>query len=74
MRAILRATRTHAVNLASFVALYKSAILLQRKLNNGKSRKLDTFVAGLIGGYVVFGDRNAINEQVSTVAYERVTF
>jgi hypothetical protein len=73
VRAILRATRTHAVNLATFVALYKSAILLQRKLNSGKSRRLDTFVAGLIGGYIVFGDRNAINEQVSTAAYDRAT-
>lgn len=65
VRAILRATRTHAVNLASFVALYKTAMLIQKKLNNGKPRKLDTFIAGLIGGYVVFGDRNAINEQAS---------
>lgn len=72
VRAILRATRTHAVNLASFVALYKSAILLQRKLNNGKSRKLDTFVAGLISGYIVFGDRNAINEQVVLYVVSRV--
>jgi peroxisomal membrane protein 4 len=67
VRAILRATRTHAVNLASFVALYKSMMLIQRKLNNGKSRKLDTFFSGLIGGYLVFGDRNAINEQVCSL-------
>ncbi|PVG02145.1 peroxisomal membrane protein 4 [Serendipita vermifera] len=72
VRAILRATRTHAVNLASFVALYKSMMLLQRKLNNGKSRKFDTFFSGLIGGYLVFGDRNAINEQVVLYVVSRV--
>lgn len=26
---------------------------------------MDTFVAGLLGGWVVFGERNAVNEQVS---------
>jgi hypothetical protein len=40
-------------------------ILLQRKFNNGKPRKLDTFIAGLIGGYLIFGERTAVNEQVS---------
>ncbi|KAG8816745.1 hypothetical protein FRC17_000204 [Serendipita sp. 399] len=72
VRAILRATRTHAVNLASFVALYKSAMLFQRKLNNSKQRKLDTFFAGLLGGYLVFGDRTAINEQVVLYVVSRV--
>jgi peroxisomal membrane protein 4 len=33
-------------------------------MNQGKERSLDTFIAGLIGGYVVFGERNAVNEQV----------
>lgn len=40
-------------------------MLLQRKLNGGKERSADTFMAGLLGGYLVFGERNAINEQVS---------
>ena len=52
------------MNLASFVTLYKTMLLIQRKLNNGKERSADTFLAGLVGGYIVFGDRNAINEQV----------
>jgi peroxisomal membrane protein 4 len=42
-------------------------MLLQRKLNGGKGRPHDSFFAGLLGGYLVFGERNAINEQVSTV-------
>ncbi|KAF7794130.1 hypothetical protein EIP86_005261 [Pleurotus ostreatoroseus] len=66
LRTIFRATKTHALNLAKFVSLYKTLLLLQKKANGGKQRSFDTFIAGLIGGYVVFGDRNAINEQASS--------
>lgn len=64
LRAILRATKEHALNLAKFVSLYKVLLLLQQRINGGKERSADTFVAGLIGGYVVFGNRTAVNEQV----------
>lgn len=64
IREIVRATRTHATNLATFVFLYKSILLLQKKFNGGKVHNTDTFIAGLIGGYIVFGDRNQVNEQV----------
>lgn len=59
----------HATNLATFVFLYKSVLLLQKKFNGGKSHKADTFIAGLIGGYTVFGDRNQVNEQVRFMYY-----
>jgi peroxisomal membrane protein 4 len=61
---IYKTTKQHAFNLAKFVSLYKVLLLLQRKANGGKQRSADTFVAGLLGGYVVFGDRSAVNEQV----------
>jgi hypothetical protein len=61
---IYKATKQHAFNLAKFVSLYKILLLLQRKANGGKQRNADTFIAGLLGGYVVFGDRSAVNEQV----------
>ncbi|KAG8958749.1 hypothetical protein FRC03_008845 [Tulasnella sp. 419] len=61
---IFRATKTHALNLARFVSIYKALVLLQKKANGGKEGKADTFIAGLIGGYLVFGERTAINEQV----------
>jgi hypothetical protein len=67
IKVILRASKQHATNLAKFVAIYKSLLLLQRKLNGGKGRPHDSFFAGLLGGYFVFGERNAINEQVRTV-------
>lgn len=65
LRVIYKATKQHALNLAKFVSLYKTVLLVQKKLNGGKERDSDTFIAGLIGGYFVFGDRNAVNEQVS---------
>ena len=62
---IFKATKQHATNLAKFVTIYKSLLLLQRRANGGKERSADSFLAGLIGGYIVFGERTAINEQVS---------
>lgn len=67
IKGILHASKQHATNLAKFVAIYKSLLLLQRKLNGEKGRPHDSFFAGLLGGYLVFGERNAINEQVCTV-------
>ncbi|KAG6837030.1 hypothetical protein H0H93_015893 [Arthromyces matolae] len=69
---IYRATRQHAFNLAKFVTLYKTFLLIQRKANGGKERSSDTFIAGLLGGYVVFGDRNAVNEQIVLYVVSRV--
>ena len=67
LRVIYRATRQHAFNLAKFVSIYKTFLLLQEKMNGGKQRDIDTFIAGLIGGYIVFGERNAVNEQVDHI-------
>lgn len=62
---IYNATKQHATNLARFVTIYKTALLLQRRvLNGGKQKSSDTFLAGLIGGWFVFSKRNAVNEQV----------
>lgn len=63
-KSIVRMTVQHAMGLAKFVSLYKALLVLQRRLNGGKSRNSDTFFAGLIGGFLVFGERTAINEQV----------
>lgn len=74
IQGIVRATRTHATNLATFVFLYKSILLLQKKFNGGKVHKTDTFIAGLIGGYIVFGDRNQVNEQVRFIYHSTFIF
>lgn len=69
---IYRTTRQHAMNLAKFVSLYKIFLLIQKKVNGGKERSADTFVAGLLGGYLVFGDRSAVNEQIVLYVVSRV--
>jgi Tim17/Tim22/Tim23/Pmp24 family len=68
---ILKATRQHARNLASFAVIYKSSMLLLRMLNPtrpGKEGRYDTFLAGLLGGYTVFGRgrQGSVNQQVVT--------
>lgn len=63
-RLIANTTKTHALNLAKYVATYKAIMLLQKRVNLGIPRTLDTFIAGLVGGYVVFGERTPVNEQV----------
>lgn len=61
IRFILTATRTHATNLAKFVTLYKVLLLLQKRMNGGKERDLDSLIAGGLGGWWVFGERNAVS-------------
>jgi peroxisomal membrane protein 4 len=39
------------------VTLYKTLLLLQRKIK-GFEHHSDSFIAGIIGGYVVFGKDN----------------
>lgn len=74
IKAIYTATLTHAKNLAKFVTVYKVLLILQRRIRDGAGvgagesggkvrgeKGLDTFVAGLIGGWWVFGERTAVS-------------
>lgn len=75
MGLILRATRTHAQNLAKYATIYKST-MLALKLSGGKEGKegrWDTFLAGLLGGYLVFGRRSK-KGHVSSVSKQIVIF
>ncbi|KAM0787468.1 hypothetical protein ACM66B_003545 [Microbotryomycetes sp. NB124-2] len=69
---VFRATKQHAFNLAKFVSIYKTALLFQKNLGGGKQRSADTFFAGLVGGWFVFGDRNPVNEQIVLYVVSRV--
>jgi hypothetical protein len=60
IKGIFLATRTHAFNLAKFVTIYKVFLLLQKKMNGGKERDLDSLIAGGLGGWWVFGERTAV--------------
>lgn len=39
-------------------------MIVQKKINGGKEASIHPFIAGVIGGYYVFGENNSINQQV----------
>ncbi|WFD00506.1 hypothetical protein MYAM1_003255 [Malassezia yamatoensis] len=62
---IITATRQHALRLCMYVALYKAIMMIQRDLfTNGKEDPNHPFVAGLIAGGYMFGERTPVNEQI----------
>ncbi|KAL1879132.1 hypothetical protein VTK73DRAFT_7251 [Phialemonium thermophilum] len=73
---VFRATRTHARNLAKFATIYKSTCLLLKHFGAtpGKEGPYDTFVAGLLGGYVVFGRRSPRSGKISSVNQQIVIY
>ncbi|KAM3077513.1 hypothetical protein ACMFMG_006852 [Clarireedia jacksonii] len=72
---IFRATSTHAQNLAKYATVYKATMLALKYSgsNRGQEGKWDTFFAGLLGGYVVFGRRSK-KGHVSSVSKQIVIF
>ncbi|KAF2996379.1 hypothetical protein G7054_g10462 [Neopestalotiopsis clavispora] len=77
---VFRATRTHARNLAKFATIYKTVCYLLKWYGStpGKEGKFDTFLAGLVGGYFVFGGRSragkisSVNQQIVIYVFARV--
>ncbi|KAB8077856.1 putative peroxisomal membrane protein [Aspergillus leporis] len=73
---VLKATRQHARNLATFAFIYKSAMLVLRNVNPsgaGKEGRFDSFFAGLLGGYAVFGrKKTSITQQIVIYVFARV--
>jgi len=72
---ILKATKTHATNLAKYATVYKLMMLLLKHVGNdpGKEGSFDSFFAGLTGGYLVFGRRSK-KGHVSSVSKQIVIF
>ncbi|KAL2263390.1 hypothetical protein VTK26DRAFT_7029 [Humicola hyalothermophila] len=73
---IFRATRTHARNLAKFATIYKATCLLLKHFGAtpGKEGPYDSFIAGLLGGYLVFGQRSKRSGKVSSVSQQIVIY
>ncbi|KAJ3220701.1 Peroxisomal membrane protein 4 [Chytriomyces hyalinus] len=69
---IMKATYQHSRNLALFVTLYKTLMVVQRRVK-GKEDGFDSFFAGLVGGYFVFGEDNNINQQINMYLLSRVS-
>ncbi|RDL38377.1 Peroxisomal membrane protein-like protein [Venustampulla echinocandica] len=75
LRLIFKATRTHAQNLAKYATVYKMTMLLLKHIGSqpGKEGDFDTFFAGLLGGYIVFGRRSK-RGHISSVSKQIVVF
>ncbi|KAF2172478.1 hypothetical protein M409DRAFT_63151 [Zasmidium cellare ATCC 36951] len=72
VKMVFRATRQHAMNLAKFALLYKSSMLALRNVN-GKEQPIHSFLAGLFGGYWVFGQSSSsVNQQIVIYVFARV--
>jgi hypothetical protein len=64
LRWIFKMTFAHSKNLALFVFIYKCFMSLQRWCCK-REKSWHAFVAGLLGGYLVFGDESSlVNKQV----------
>lgn len=82
---ILTVTRQHATALGSFAFVYKSILLILKLLKHGFSKGptqrtkisnreggLESFIAGLIGGYLVYGKvQNSVTEQMVLYVFSR---
>ncbi|GAB0136155.1 hypothetical protein EsDP_00004467 [Epichloe bromicola] len=73
---VLRATKKHASNLARFATIYKLTTLALKYYgpNQGKEGPYDSFLGGLLGGYVVFGQRSKRSGKVSSVSQQIVIY
>nr|KAJ3405046.1 Peroxisomal membrane protein 4 [Polyrhizophydium stewartii] len=71
-RSILTLTYQHSRNLAFFVTIYKTLLLVQRKIK-GFEHNADSFIAGIIGGYIVFGKNTAVNNQIVLYLFSRIS-
>ncbi|KAF7727619.1 hypothetical protein EC973_007380 [Apophysomyces ossiformis] len=72
IRGIFKATKQHAKNLGTFATIYQSLMYIQKKLNGDKEAGYHSFLAGLVGGYYVFGENNNINQQIVLYLFSRV--
>ena len=62
---------THGRNLGSFVFVYKIAQCVLQQLFR-RSHPFFSFIAGVIGAYVVWRDKNSINQQIVFYLLSRV--
>jgi hypothetical protein len=72
---VYKATRQHARNLGLFALVYKSTMIFLRHTSpTGKERHYDSFLAGLLGGYTVFGRtiHNSVSQQIVIYVFARV--
>jgi len=70
LKTTLKLTRQHSWNLARFVTIYKSILILLRRIQG--THKWHSFLAGCVGGYLVFASETAVNNQIVMYLLSRV--
>ena len=65
-------TFQHARNLGLFVTIYKTCMYLQKSSRGGREDRMDSFLAGLVGGCYIFGNDSAVVQQVPTSYIARI--
>jgi len=76
LRTIIDSTMTHSKNLGTFVFVYKSMMMFQKRFlqaDKKKEHSIHSFVAGLIGGYFVWGNYSNINYQIVLYLTSRIS-
>ena len=64
LRLVLKQMFNHSRNLGLYVLIYK---LIANTLRNiGMQNGLDSIIAGLVGGYVAFGESKGVSGSVNT--------
>ncbi|CEF71498.1 Peroxisomal membrane protein 4 [Strongyloides ratti] len=71
IKRIFDLTKKHSFNLAKFVLIYKSTLILLKKIF-GENINWQSFVAAFLGGYYVFGENNNINMQINLYLLSRI--
>ncbi|KIH91258.1 peroxisomal membrane protein 4 [Sporothrix brasiliensis 5110] len=71
---VLRATKHHASNLARFAIIYKTTRMVLKYLADGKEGTYDSFIGGLLGGYIVFGGRSKRSGKISSINMQIVIY
>ncbi|KAJ5114530.1 hypothetical protein NUU61_000289 [Penicillium alfredii] len=75
LKLVFKATRQHARNLSTFAVIYKASMIILRNLNpsGSKEGRYDSFFAGLLGGYAVFGRQpGSVSQQIVIYVFARV--
>jgi len=72
IKSIILATYAHSKSLSLFVLIYKTLMLIQKRMNNQTEHSIHSFVSGLIGGYLVFGSYSNVNNQIVLYLTSRI--
>ena len=63
-RDIILPTLQHGNGLALYGLIYKTLIILLRKIHKGKRRTLSILFSGAVAGRVVFGKKTSVHQQI----------